>query len=302
MRFQEQATKFMTESQNRKREPIKPRTAKIYQSYLDNHILPFLGEKDLSEVENGTLKALVVELASLSASTQQGVVYVVKAVVASAVDPNTGNPLYPRTWNNDFIDVPVIDPKKQKAPTVTVETLNAALAQAQGQYRTLYALLAGTGLRIGEALALQAGNDDGQGTYFIPAESKIVVRQAVDIHTRSIGDTKTSAGIREVDLAPELASYLVKHAPANGFFFKTNLSDAYHNLNKVGLQDGFHAMRRFRVTRLRTEKVPEGIIKFWSGHSAVSNITDRYDKSALDVAFRKAEAARVGLGFRLEAA
>lgn len=294
----------MTESQNRKREPIKARTAKIYQSYLDNHILPVIGAKELSDVQNGTLKALVAGLAKvgLSASTQQGVVYVVKAVVASAVDPNTGDQIFPRTWNNAFIDTPVIDPKKQKAPTVTVETLNAALAQAQGQYRTLYALLAGTGLRIGEALALQAGKDDGQGTYFVPSESKIVVRQAVDIHTRSIGDTKTSAGIREVDLAPELASYLVKHAPANGFFFKTNLSDAYHNLNEVGLQDGFHAMRRFRVTRLRTEKVPEGIIKFWSGHSAVSNITDRYDKSALDVAFRKAEAARVGLGFRLEVA
>jgi integrase len=301
MRFQEQATKFMTESQNRKREPIKARTAKIYQSYLDNHILPFMGEKDLSEVENGTLKALVVELAGLSASTQQGVVYVVKAVVASAVDPNTGNHLYPRTWNNDFIDVPVIDPKKQKAPTVTVEALNEALNRATGQYKTLYAVLAGTGLRIGEALALQAGNDDGQGTYFIPAESKIVVRQAVDIHTRSVGDTKTSAGIREVDLAPELTDYLVKHAPANGFFFKTNLSDAYHNLNEVGLQDGFHAMRRFRVTRLRTEKVPEGLIQFWAGHAA-KTITDRYDKTALDVATRKAEAARVGLGFRLEAA
>jgi integrase len=301
MRFQEQATKFMTESQNRKREPIKARTAKIYQSYLDNHILPVIGEKDLADVQNGTLKALVAGLAGLSASTQQGVVYVVKAVVASAVDPNTGDPLYARTWNNAFIDTPVIDPKKQKAPTVTVEALNEALNSATGQYKTLYAVLAGTGLRIGEALALQAGNDDGQGTYFIPAESKIVVRQAVDIHTRSIGDTKTSAGIREVDLAPELASYLVKHAPANGFFFKTNLSDAYHNLNEVGLQDGFHAMRRFRVTRLRTEKVPEGLIQFWAGHAA-KTVTDRYDKTALDITTRKAEAARVGLGFRLEAA
>jgi intergrase/recombinase len=60
-------------------------------------------------------------------------------------------------------------------------------------------------------------------------------------------------------------------------------------------------MRRFRVTRLRTEKVPEGLIQFWAGHAA-KTVTDRYDKTALDVATRKAEAARVGLGFRLEAA
>jgi integrase len=306
MKFQEQSKAFMTESQSRQREPIKARTAKIYQSYLVNHILPFMGEKDLYEVENGTLKALVVEMSrkELSASTQTGVIGLVKAIVASAVDLSTGNQLYPRTWNNTFIDVPVIDPKKQHAPTVTVESLNKALGRAQGQYRTLYALLAGTGLRIGEALALRAGNDDGEGTYFVPAESKIVVRQAVDMNTRSLGDPKTSAGAREVDLAPELTSFLAAHAPASGLFFKgadgntLGTTDAYSHLRKDGIEDGFHAMRRFRVTRLRTERVPEGLIQFWAGHAA-ETITDRYDKTALDTATRKAEAARVGLGFNL---
>lgn len=63
---------------------------------------------------------------------------------------------------------------------------------------------------------------------------------------------------------------------------------------------GFHSFRRFRVTHLRKNRVPEDILRFWIGH-ADKNVTDGYSKVKEDVAFRQLCAANVGLGFELPA-
>jgi integrase len=67
-------------------------------------------------------------------------------------------------------------------------------------------------------------------------------------------------------------------------------------MNKTKL--GFHAFRRFRVTHLRKNMVPEDLIKFWIGH-APKTVTDEYSKVKNDVDFRREAADKVGLGFDL---
>jgi len=62
---------------------------------------------------------------------------------------------------------------------------------------------------------------------------------------------------------------------------------------------GFHSFRRFRVTHLRKQGTPEDLLRFWIGHGD-KTVTDRYAKLSEDVAFRKAQAERVGIGFNLE--
>jgi hypothetical protein len=59
-----------------------------------------------------------------------------------------------------------------------------------------------------------------------------------------------------------------------------------------------HAFRRFRVTRLRKQRAPEEIIRFWLSHSN-RIITDDYFKMAEDVEFRKQVEEQVGVGFQL---
>jgi integrase len=54
---------------------------------------------------------------------------------------------------HDYIDLPVVH--NQHQPTFAAETMSAIVQKADGQEQVLYALLAGTGLRIGEALALE---------------------------------------------------------------------------------------------------------------------------------------------------
>lgn len=293
MNFTEQATKFLTESQTRKRNPIKAATAAKYQSSL-THILPLFGNRDLSQINNNDLKTLVAKLSAdgLSASTITGVVVVVKLVVASALNEQ-GEELYPRTWNNDFIDLPVI--ADQKAPVATAAGIQKALGEANGPDKALVALLAGTGLRINEALALTAADWDRENaTLHI---TKTLTQNGVQ------NDTKTDAGRREIDLDPVLNAFLTLSLPTDGLLFRSatggtvRLKTAYEHLDKLGIP-GFHSLRRFRVTQLRKTGVPEGLVQFWTGHAGKS-ITDRYDKIGSDVQARKQFAEQAGLGFSL---
>jgi len=56
------------------------------------------------------LKRLVVILskAGLSAKSIENYIQVPKMVVASVLDED-GNQVYPRKWNHDFIDVPIVE-------------------------------------------------------------------------------------------------------------------------------------------------------------------------------------------------
>jgi integrase len=96
-----------------------------------------------------------------------------------------------------------------------------------------------------------------------------------NLYQRRLDTTKTEAGEREIDLAPELVEMIQEHVGArSGFVFSTNkgglliqrnvLRMLHNVLKRLGMPKlGFHAFRRFRVTHLRKNMVPEHLIKFW---------------------------------------
>jgi len=93
-----------------------------------------------------------LHIADLSPATIRDYVNIAKSVVASARDAE-GKVLFPREWDDDFLDAPEID--EQKQPTVDREEMEAILRESQEPYLTLYSLLAGCGpMRPGEALGL----------------------------------------------------------------------------------------------------------------------------------------------------
>jgi integrase len=307
MTFKSQAETFLAGIQNRRRNPARVATVKAYKSFLNVHILPLIGEKQLKDVENGTLKGLVVELAKagLKPASITSIVSVVKQVVGSAVDEN-GNQLYPRKWNNDFLDLPVIKLAEQDAPIVPVKTLERALGRAQGQDKALYALLAGTGLRVGEALALMVGSDDGKNSFWQPEEGILTIRTTV-VNGKIQDSPKTEAGIRLVDLDPQLNDFLISHLEtAPGLLFKSEkgglvrTNTAYEHLEDAGIKEGFHSFRRFRITHLESVGVPPGLQRFWTGHAA-EDVHQNYIKFGEKIEERKTWAVKAGLGFQLEA-
>lgn len=291
----EQSQVFMDQIQGRRRGPAKVKTIAAYRSHLENWILPLLGEKRLSDVENDSLKAFVAEISSRLAPTSvTAIISLVKAIVASAVDAK-GNQLYPRTWNNDFMDIPLIRKTDLDAPILAGEAISGAISRVSGREKGLYSLLAGSGLRIGEALALRLPDLD--------LTNGIVYVNSTLLPDGTIQTSpKTEAGIRQVDLNQELTRYLVDNlsdkVDNTGRIFPVNMRTAYFRLKNAGVDAGFHAFRRFRRTHLETQNVPGGFIRYWMGH-ADRDVDDSYVKVKNNIVARKQWAEKAGLGFEL---
>ena len=302
--FQQQSEWFMQHVQNRKRKPVKPATAKTWENCLAKWLNPHLGQMPVSTVNNLVLKELVTKMADakLSAKSIHNYVQLVKMVVASAVDEQ-GEELYPRKWNHEFMDLPEV--KNQHRPAFTGEGVSGIVASSYGQWRVFYALLAGAGLRIGEATGLEVKHISADGL-------TLTIQQSV--WGGQVQTPKTQSAFREVDLHPSLASLLKAHVGqrTSGLIFgnakgkplsQTNIlkRSLYPILKSLGLEKaGFHAFRRFRTTHLRKNRVPEDLLRFWIGH-ADKSVTDAYSRVKDDVAFRQLCAANVGLGFEVPA-
>ena len=198
--FRAQAKRWIASLPTRRRKPVKPATVFGWQHALDQWILPVLGDKFLGEVSNGALRDLVEKMAvaGLSAKTIVNYSQVVKMVVASAVDSD-GEQIHPRKWNHNFVGLPIVKKQNQHRPTVTETELGEVLASAKERYAIIFALLAGSGLRIGEALALKSAD-------LSPDCRVLHVRHSI-WHGKE-QQPKTPNAVREIDLPEPLAAML----------------------------------------------------------------------------------------------
>ncbi len=295
--FRTQAENWIASLPNRRRKPVKPATIHGWRHALDKWVLPNLGDKLLSEVSNGALRSLVEKMSSAGLAPQSIIAYsnVVKMVVASAVNEN-GDQIYPRQWNHDFVGIPVLDQTTQRRPTITASQIERILGSVKEKYSILFALLAGSGLRIGEALGLKTTDLTDDCTVLHVQRSVWFGQEQTP---------KTPNAIRLVDLAEPLAKILRTYIVGkSGYLFCTREGKPLLQRNVLrilyrGLPEkvcGLHTFRRFRTAQLRRERVPEDLIKFWLGHAR--NLTDNYASQLReDVAFRQHWAEGAGLGF-----
>lgn len=300
--FRQQAEWFFKHVEQRKRRPVKPKTLETWQYAANKWLYPALGDLLLAQVNNATVKPLVEKMQDTGCSAQTIHAYIglVKLIVASKVDED-GEQVFPRKWNHEFLDMPIIE--NQHRPAFTAEATTKIVGAATGRNRMLFALLAGTGLRIGEALGLEIRHisDDCR---------TITIEQSV--WNGQIQTPKTPNAYRQVDLAPALADLLKTFIGdrREGLVFanrtgrplsQTNLLHRalYPILEKLEMEKcGFHAMRRFRVTWLRKSRVPEDLIRFWLGH-ADKSVTDGYSQLSEDIEYRRMVAVQTGVGFEL---
>jgi integrase len=297
--FRTQAEKWIASLPTRRRKPVKPATIHGWRHALDKWVLPNLGDQLLSEVSNGALRTFVEKMSSGGLGPQSIIAYsnVVKMVVASAVNEN-GEQLYPRQWNQDYVGIPVLDQTKQRRPTVTAAQIEKLVGSVKERYAVLFALLAGTGLRIGEALGLKTTDLTDDCTV-------LHVQRSVWFGQEQI--PKTPSAIRLIDIAEPLAKLLRTFVTGkSGYLFSTRQGKplGQRNVLKILYRGspekicGLHTFRRFRTAQLRKERVPEDLIKFWLGHAR--NLTDNYASQLReDVVFRQQWAERAGLGFSI---
>ena len=187
--------------------------------------------------------------------------------------------------------------EEQHRPTVNETELGEILSGTKRWYAVLFALLAGTGLRIGEALALKS-------TVLSPDCRVLSVRHS--IWHGQLQQPKTPNAVRKVDFPEPLARLPRDHARnKSGYLFATSTGqplsqrNVLRALHATGKRVGLHAFRRFRAETLRRAGVPEDLTTLWMGHSKKS-VTDYYARGLHnDKAWRREWCDRVGLGFSL---
>lgn len=306
--FREQATVYLQWAVTRNREPIKD--AASIKAALNKWILPAIGDMPLGNVNNITVKPLVDKMKkskSLSARTVNKYVEYIKQVVASLKDGETGEPIHKRRWDSSVMDLPIVNHKEQRRPSLRTSVISQLVKESEGEEQALYVLLAATGMRISEALALETKHLTNGGR-------TIEVRQQVDRDTpHVVSCLKTNAAYRDIDLHPDVAEFLQRFiGERKGLLFVTrNGTPHLHNnieerwlterLKKMGLDEpgmGWHAFRRFRKTWLRGNRCQEDINIFWMGHKP-KTMSEIYSHLFEEVSLRLAEAEAVGFGFDL---
>lgn len=305
MTFKTLAEKFMRDGAARKRKPLRDGSLRAYHSDLNQQLIPFFGDKQVQTIDGEQVKALVAQMAEdgLSGASIKRKISLFKKILRSLRDKN-GNLVLTPDWSSEYLDIPETD---SKTPTVSAQIVSGAISSMFRSERTieacLCAILAGTGMRIGEALALKkVPEDDGQSTVWLGVESKIIIRKQITRAGES--PTKTKAGVREIDLCAELNNFLYRvfvgpgHGES-GLMFEC-CQDKYRGLfTDNGIKGGFHTLRRFRVTYLRMSGVPQPLVDFWDGHAAAT-MSERYTQVGGELQARKEWAEKVGLGFTLE--
>jgi len=317
--FKEQARVWYSAMTARKSKPVRPSTLPTWDGIIRN-INEYIGDLPLAALvdDQTPVRDFVQALhdKGRKPKTIRNHVQVVKAVVASARDPKSRKQLFPVAWDNDYIDCPVVG--EQRTPSVVAQQMSLIVERAEGQYRVMFALKAASGLRFGEILGLKIENVLDDCTCLCIIE-KLWKNEQQDF-------LKTTNGKRFVEIHSSIAVLLRKHIGKrkSGYVFCTEdgepldqsniLSRVLHpilagdentpgivvNLNGKnfqGVKAGAHIFRRFRNSFLRASNVPTGLLKYWMGHSRKQDMTDVYDKSSEDAAWRAQVAEQIGTGF-----
>jgi integrase len=280
----------------RDREPIKD--AASIRAALNKWILPAISDMPLGNVNNITIKPLVdkmKESKSLSARTVNKYVEYIKQVVASLKDGETGEPIHKRRWDSSIMDLPIVNQREQWRPSLKTSAISQLVRESEGEEQALYVLLASTGMRISEALALET-------RHLTKAGRTIEVRQQVDRDTPHIVPClKTAAAYRDIDLHLDVAEFLRRFIGENRTLVRyperhPTLAQQHRGTLEPGT--GWHALRRFRKTWLHGKRCQEDINIFWMGHKP-KTMSEIYSHLFEEVGLRLAEAEAVGFGFGL---
>lgn len=177
----------------------------------------------------------------------------------------------------------------------TQEQLEKIIQAAPKKYQPIFCLLAGTGMRVGEACGLHVEDMD-------LTKRTITVKRGV--YRGKEQTPKTRNAYRTVTIDQGLADLLLEHLQGRtaGRLFPSRVgtpldANSLRNrvlkpiLRKLGLQGNIHSFRHSRISILQQAGVPGDLITAWVGHSNLQ-ITSRY--THFDESFRRDTVDRLG--------
>jgi integrase len=273
---------------------MKPSCKETMGSHLDKYLIPRLGAVPVAAIDDRLAQELITHLSGveykwpngvtrkLSSKTIRNLVGVLKQILGEKVWRDWPSLIFPK------------DPEKEQR-FFTEEEMRQIVNSATGQWRVLFATLAGSGMRIGEAAGL-----------FV--EDLNLVDGTIRVH-RSVRNgkdgTTTKKGYRVFNIEPVIVEMLFSHlgTRTTGRVFQTRTGTPFSKnnvrrklnqiLKSLGLKPGgCHAFRHGRVSVLRSRGVLDDLVKEWIGHS---NLSTTAGYTHFQNEFRKQTVHRVAL-------
>ena len=177
------------------RMPSRHSTARVYRSFLNNHILPKWGNTEIQAVQPRPVELWLREL-PLSPKSKTHVRSLMHGLVEFAMWAGlldiSRNPI-------SLVKNKGAMRKVRKARSLTAEQFHALLRELHEPFATMALLCVCLGLRISEALAFRWSDVDWLG-------SRLSVRRG--IVNQRVDDVKTEESARTFDLTPELLERL----------------------------------------------------------------------------------------------
>jgi integrase len=250
------------------RTDLKRSTRDNYKFLLTKHIIPAFGNAPLDMLDYSMIKRWVIRMsARYSKDTVRLMIAVLRVMMQEAVNEGliVANPV--AKLGKFYRSARKV---KEKIDPFTIEELHLVEEACRERFPDYYSFilcLARTGMRIGEATALQWWDIDFKNNY-------IVVRRNIP-HHRQVETTKTESSQRKVDMSPELAAELKrllierkKQALSNGeifnpeeWVFNTSQGTPIHYTNF--LRRVWHRVQEIAKVRRRT---PHDLRHSWASH------------------------------------
>ena len=260
-----------------------------YRSILKQYLLPSLGPRRLTSIDAGALQKVIVEL------HQRGLA---RATVEAARARACEVLLHARrsgfatcVIERDAVRLPSAQAPARPPRIFTAEEVERILAACHGQRRALFAILAFSGVRIGEALGLSWDAVDLQTkTLHIRASAAEGVLQP----------PKTHRSVRDLPMLPRLVEELTAYRSqlqdgAGGLLFTTSTGRPRRAddvrarwlvpvLRKLGLpQAGAHAFRHFFARYLDELGTGSATVRDYLGHHDITTQSRYVDRAADDL-------------------
>lgn len=264
-----------------KRQIHRPNTVAAVDSALRVHAIPAFGNRQMSSIKPGEVQSFVQELSLKVAPSTVRVTYQhLRAVFRAAADDRVIAQTPCRR-----ITLPAIEKRKVK-PLETAVVLELAAAMPP-RWGAMVLLMAGTGLRPGEAAGLTVDRID-----FLRRTLEID-RQLLLTWPPTFGPPKTKASARVIPLpqtvVDALAAHLADHPagvngvvfsePDGGLLYRDHVSRAFRtavNATSAPTETRAHDLRHYYASLLIRHGESVKVVQARLGHASATETLDTY--------------------------
>jgi integrase len=263
----------------------KPSTVSSYQSMLDNYVLPLLGKKLLNQIGPEQVTSFLedVRAGGVSSKYLLNLYTLVRLMFEVAVE-------------YDLIEVNPVRKKlhrpsweRKEKPALSAEEIRRVIERVPERYRMLFVLVALTGLRVGELLALRWRN--------VFTDSRLLTITH-SLWKGQLVSPKTKSSMRSIRLPAMLVRLLQDHravskwigpddfvfcredgSPLNPDYLRKDVlyvAIASAGIERVSREHGFHLFRHSAASIVHAETRDLKAAQELLGHSRIDTTADVY--------------------------